>query len=726
MPRASASGTSDSVRGIQLRGLAPDQVLVLVNGKRRHANAVMDIEGLFPGTVAVDVNAIPGEAIDHIEILRDGAGAMYGSDAIAGVVNIVLKSGGRSGGVDTLYGANYTHFAPTDSTITDGRSRLVSADVGLHLGSEGAVHFGAEYRDTGATNRAGPTSASASYNSTPADLALNNHIVFASGDPATINKSLFYNASLPVIGGEYEAYSFATANWRHTWGDAFFRYPDDPTNVPSIYPSGYRPVSEGVGRDASVVAGLRSSVAGWKWDVSAREGYDTFSYGLANTLNASLGASSPTTFHVADFTYEERALNLDLARAVPVPVLSAPLNVSLGAEYMHGSYHTSRGDPASYAAGPFTYDAAFGEAIPPGSQGDNGLSPQDVVHLARHVSSLYVDLDDDLTSRLLLGLAGRYSDYSDYGSSWTGKFEVRYKITEDFLVRGSASNSFRAPALAQEGIRITTLNFNTTGTRLQNTAFLPPTTRLAEDNGGSPLRPETSMNYTAGFAWRGPASTSATLDLYQIKIRNRITPTGNIPVSDPNYPDIAAVTFLTNGLDTTTRGLDAVLSHTHVLGGGELKVSAAFNRNYVHQDALHDALANFGRVNEFALIPLEYGTPTTKLILSVAWAAPGWGLSARSTRYGIVYANSFDPTLPTIAGVNVQKYSPAWATDAEVRFDPLASVRIAVGGTDIFNRYPDRTTPLGAYYGAFPYNFANPLGLNGAFYYLRASWKFAP
>jgi iron complex outermembrane receptor protein len=722
MPRASSSGTSDSVRTIQLRGLAPDQVLVLVNGKRRHTNAVMDIEGLFPGTVAVDLNAIPEEAIDHIEILRDGAGAMYGSDAIAGVVNIVLKSGTAGGEVDALAGANHTYFAPTGETITDGRSKTVSFDYGVPLGQAGSIHFGADYRDTGATNRAGPTSSSASYNSTPADLALNDKVVFASGDPTTTNKSLFYNASWP--GGDgYELYSFGTYNYRDTWGDAFFRYPGDPTNVPSVYPAGYRPVSTGVSQDASVVIGTKLHRVGWTFDVSAREGYNTFAYGLENSLNASLGPQSPTSFHVADFTYEERALNLDVSRQLPLAGLDSPLDVALGAEYLHESYHTSPGDPASYEAGPYTYDAAYGEAIPPGSQGDNGLSPQDAVHLRRHVASAYVDLDQDVTSRLLLGLAGRYSNYSDYGSSTTGKFSARYKLTDDWLVRASASNSFRAPALAQEGIRITTLNFNASGTALQNTAFLPATDPLAAANGGLPLRPETSWNYTAGLAWRAPADTSVTLDAYEIRIHNRITPTGQISVDDPAYPAIAAVSFLTNGLDTTTRGLDLVANHVQSVVGGDLKVSAAFNRNYLHQDALRNALANSSAVNEVVLIPLEYGSPGTKLILSSDWSNAWWGASVRATRFGSLYAFSYDTTLPTLNGANVQKYSPAWTFDAELHVNPISTLTVAIGGTDIFNRYPDQTTPGGAYYGAFPYNYANPVGINGAFYYVRGTWK---
>lgn len=719
MPRASSSGTSDSVRTIQLRGLAPDQVLVLVNGKRRHANSVMDIEGLFPGTVAVDVNAIPPEAIDHIEILRDGAGAMYGSDAIAGVVNIVLKSGWGGGELEALYGENRSYFAPTGQTITDGRSKTVSGDYGLPIAG-GWIHFGADYRDTGATNRAGPTSSSASYNSTPADVALNNRVLFQSGDPATVNKSIFYNASFPLDGG-YEIYSFATANYRDTWGGAFFRYPGDPTNVSSIYPNGYRPVSTGVGQDVSVVAGVKGLFAGWKWDLSAREGYNSFSYGLENSLNASLGPESPTRFHVADFTYEERALNLDIARELPVAGIANPINLSVGAEYMHESYHTSPGDPASYEAGPFKFDGDFGESIPPGSQGDNGLAPQDAVHIRRHVSSLYIDADNDITERLLVGIAGRYSDYSDYGSSTTGKFSARFKFTDDLLIRGSVSNSFRAPALAQQGIRITTLNLNDTGTALQNTAFAPPTDPLAAANGGLALRPEKSVNYTAGLAWRAPANTAVTLDVYQIRIRNRITPTGQISVDDPAYPNVAAVSFLTNGLDTTTRGLDLVVSNNMRIAGGDLKLSGAFNRNYLHQDTLRNALANAGNVNETVLIPLEFGSPATKLVLSADWSNERWGASVQPIRYGSMYAFSYDSTLPTLNGANVQRYGAAWTVNAEAHVNLPGHLTVAFGGANIFNRYPDQTTPGDNYYGALPYNFANPVGINGAYYYVRAT-----
>ncbi|MBS0364684.1 MAG: TonB-dependent receptor [Proteobacteria bacterium] len=715
MPRASSSGTSDSVRAIQVRGLAPDQVLVLVNGKRWHTNASMDIEGLFPGTVAVDLNAIPVEAIDHIEVLRDGAGAMYGSDAVAGVVNIVLKSGMGPTDLRVGYGENHTHFAPTNSSITDGRNRTIDGSTSLRLGEQGSIRFGASYQNRGATNRAGPSSASwTSYNSTPADLALDGQVLFASGDPKLESTGVFYDANLPLTDA-LKFYSFATANWRGSRGAAFFRYPGDPGNVAAIYPNGFRPISTGTSNDLGLVAGLRGVAAGWNWDLSAAEGYNHFGYGLRNSLNASLGPASPTGFHVSDFVSTQQTVSLDLTRELPAG-LAAPLIASAGVQQIFEHYHTGAGDPASYAAGPYTVNG-FGEMIPPGSQGDSGLRPQDVVHLSRNVSALYVELENDVTPRLLLDVAGRYSHYSDHGSATTGKFAARFKLSEQLLLRGAISNSFRAPALAQTGIRFATLNFNSTGTGLQNNAWLPPSDPLAQLLGAQPLNPERSVNITAGLAWRSPARTFATVDLYQVRITDRIVPSTQLSVP-VGYPDIASVQFLTNTLDTTTRGLDLVAGQELSLGAGTLKLTAAFNRNYLHQDRERNPNVAGGQV----LVPLEYGSPATKLVLSGDWSWERWGARAQANRFGTVYAFSFDSNLPTINGWNVQRYDPLWSFDLEGRVKLGHGLQFVAGGTDVFNRYPARTTFDGSYGGAFPYNFVHPLGINGAYYYLNLSF----
>ena len=250
---------------------------------------------------------------------------------------------------------------------------------------------------------------------------------------------------------------------------------------------------------------------------------------------------------------------------------------------------------------------------------------------------------------------------------------------------------------------------------------MPPTDPLAVGLGGKPLKPERAVNTTAGVSYRMTPHSSATLDLYQVRIRDRITPTGSLYL-DPPTIDTASVTFLTNGLDTTTRGLDLVLSHDATVAGGELKLTAAFNRNYLRVDNANSSSAAI--LDGTVLVPLEGGSPSTKLILSSDWSNDGWGAHLQATRYGTMYAFSYDSNAVSYNGNPAQKYSPAWGIDLEGRVNLGTLLTLAVGGTDAFNRYPDRTLPGATYGGAFPYNYANPLGINGAYYYVRASYRF--
>ena len=587
-PRIESSGASDSVRGIQLRGLAPDQVLVLINGKRRHTSAVLDTESSFAGTVPVDINAIPANAIDHIEILRDGAGAQYGSDAVAGVINIVLKKARTGGSAQASYGANHTHFDPTGQTLTDGQSSNVSADYGVPLGDAGYFRFGAETRRRSPTERAGPSDAGwTSYNFTPADQALDGKVLFKSGDSRQRNNSAFYNALLPLANG-MDLYSFATVNDRQSDGSAYFRYPGDPSNVLALYPNGYRPVTHGDKRDVSLVAGVRGDAGAWHWDASARHGGDRFDYGVSQSVNASLGAASPTSFHLASFDFRQNALNLDATRAIEIG-LPAPLNLAVGAEWMRETYTSSPGDPASYAAGSIT-DA------PPGAQAGPGLRPSDRYDGSRQIRSVYLDAESDLTPRWLVGAAARYSDYSDFGSASTGKVSTRYKFTDEFLLRGSLSNSFRAPALVQTGFRFATLNFNADGTGLQTAALLPASDALARSFGAQALKPEKSTNLSLGLAWKPARATSLTVDAYVIRIRDRITRSSDLQsdavtayLAAQGRSDIQSVAYLANLLDTRTKGLDVVLNHDLALSGGKLNLNAALNLNNTSLDKVRQS-----------------------------------------------------------------------------------------------------------------------------------------
>jgi iron complex outermembrane receptor protein len=729
-PRIESSGASDSVRGVQLRGLAPDQVLVLINGKRRHASAVLDTESSFAGTVPVDVNAIPPGAIDHIEILRDGAGAQYGSDAVAGVINIVLKQQRTGGSASVSYGANHTDFKPTDEKKTDGQTKIVNADYGVPLGDAGFFRFGAESRSRNPTQRAGFSDAGwTSWNYTPADQALDGKVVFKSGDSQSLNNYLFYNALLPVSDG-VDLYSFATANKRKSDGSAYFRYPGDPSNVEAVYPKGYRPVTHGDASDLSVVAGVRIASAGWNWDLSARHGSNIFNYDVNNSLNASLGAQSPTSFHLATFDYRQNALNADVTRELDWGV---PVNLAVGAEFSRETYVSSPGDAASYAAGPFT-DA------PPGAQAGPGLRPQDVFDGSRNLRSVYADIESDLTKQLLVGAAARYSDYSDFGNASTGKLSARYKFTDDFLLRGSVSNSFRAPALVQTGFRFSTLNFNSDGTGLQTASLLPASDPLARAFGAQNLKPEKSTNLSLGLAWKPARNTSFTLDGYRIKIKDRITRTSDLQsdaatayLAGIGRSDIQSVAYLANLLDTTTTGLDAVLNHDLSFAGGKLDLNAALNLNKTRIDSVHQSSAALAKIdpdltvltNE-SLFRIRNASPKNKLVLSADWQAAQWSLLARATRFGALKDFSYDDEAPVEDGVHIQRFAAVWTLDLEAQYKLTKQLTLAVGADNLLDRYPQRVreTNNATYGGALPYNFINPIGVNGAYFYGRLRYTF--
>ncbi|SDH17057.1 MULTISPECIES: TonB-dependent siderophore receptor [unclassified Duganella] len=729
-PRIESSGASDSVRGVQLRGLAPDQVLVLINGKRRHASAVLDTESSFAGTVPVDVNAIPPGAIDHIEILRDGAGAQYGSDAVAGVINIVLKQQRTGGSASVSYGANHTDFKPSDETKTDGQTKIVNADYGVPLGDAGFFRFGAESRSRNPTQRAGFSDAGwTSWNYTPADQALDGKVVFKSGDSQSHNNYAFYNALLP-LGDGIDAYSFATANQRKSDGSAYFRYPGDPSNVAAVYPNGYRPVTHGDSTDVSIVAGVRIASGGWNWDLSARHGSNKFDYDVSNSLNASLGAQSPTSFHLASFDYRQNAVNADLTRKLNFGV---PVNLAIGAEYIRETYTSAPGDAASYAAGAVT-DA------PPGAQAGPGLRPQDAFDGSRHISSVYVDIESDITRQLLVGAAARYSDYSDFGSASTGKLSARYKFTDQFLLRGSLSNSFRAPALVQTGFRFSTLNFDSDGSGLQTASLLPASDPLARAFGAQDLKPEKSTNLSLGLAWKPARNTSFTLDGYRIRIKDRITRTSDLQsdaatayLAGIGRSDIQSVAYLANLLDTTTTGLDAVLNHDLSVTGGKLNLSAALNLNKTRIDSVHQSSAALAQIDpdltvltDTSLFRIRNASPKNKLVLSADWQAAQWGLLARATRFGPLKDFSYDEDAEVVDGVHAQRFGAVWTLDLEAQYKLTKQLTLSLGADNILDRYPQRVreTNNATYGGALPYNFINPIGVNGAYFYARARYTF--
>jgi len=467
-PRQSNSGLGDHVRAAQLRGMSPDHVLVLVNGKRQHTASVVSLEtkiGL--GTNPFDFNTIPLIAIKRIEILRDGAGAQYGSDAIAGVINIVLKDASQGGSVTASYGQHRTDFDPIDDDIDDGDTFSVAADYGFAVGDGGSLRIGAEYRTRDETNRAGIGVLPFFEDQTPANLALDPARVFAPGDGEADDFYLFYNATIPV--GEREFYSFGRYSNRDTDGTGFFRYPDGFTSLPSVHPNGFRPITTGDNTDTSLSVGLRGNNFNSDWDLSLTVGKNDFDSGVESSANPSLGAASPTTFDLGSFEFTQTTLNADVVREFELDRLSSPVTFAYGAEVRFEDYETSAGDPASYEAGPFIAGI--------GAQAGPGLPADRVADVDRTVYAAYVDVEADLSDQFSIGAAARFEDYDDFGNALTGKLSGRFAVTGAFAIRGAVGTSFRAPSLAQTGYERATTNFGDGG-MLELFRLLPVTTRM--------------------------------------------------------------------------------------------------------------------------------------------------------------------------------------------------------------------------------------------------------
>ncbi|HCK85376.1 MAG TPA: TonB-dependent receptor [Hyphomonadaceae bacterium] len=718
-PRQSNSGSSDHVRGGQLRGLSPDQLLVLVNGRRRHTSAIVNSETkIGRGAAAVDFNTIPLSAVRRIEVLRDGAGAQYGSDAIAGVVNVILDDRASGAELAATYGAHVTDLDPIGRSITDGETFTIDASMGLPLG-DGFLRFGGDFETRDATNRAGFDQIPFFVAPTPANLALHGQRNYAEGDPEVEDWNLWFNAASRFPFGE--VYGFGTYGERDTIGITFFRYPDSFDNVAAIYPQGFRPESLGFNEDLSLTAGLRSELGGWELDTSVTFGRNEFEYGVQNSLNASLGAASPTRFRSGAFTFEQASVNADLVRSFDTPLFHGPLTLAFGAEFRNEAFESERGEPASYEAGPF--DLAIG------AQGAPGLTPDDGADIERDVWSFYGELGADLTERLFVEAAARYEDYSDFGEEATGKIALLYRLTDDIRLRGAISNSVRAPALQQIGFSDTTLNFGV-GRTLVRTRTLPVDNTIAQSLGAKALNPETSVNFSLGATARLTDNLTLTIDAFRIEVDDRITLSDRFfgPAfeafvqAEPGGGDIQSVRFFTNAIDTETEGVDIVLSYARPLFSGELELSAAYTyattdiARFAPTPAALTALdPSFALIGVEEINTIEEAAPNSKLILSAAWSNETWRVSSRLSRLDSTvrvfnFGGGFEPR---------QEYGTEYQLDGEAEYHLNAHASIAFGGANLLDEYPDRSSSDINFFGNLPYDILSPVGVNGRYLYGR-------
>lgn len=714
-PRPTITDGTDSVRPATLRGLGPDQVLVLINGKRRHNGALVHVNGsIGRGSTGVDLNAIPASAIQRIEILRDGAAAQYGSDAIAGVINIVLKSGAIPATL-TAKGGMTTHG--------DGGLFDVSASRGWKIG-RGGVFGTVEFRDRGETNRAGPDPRD---QITAGDAGRNNVLQpnFHWGDADARDLMTFANAEFPITAGTTSFYAFGGLSRRTGSHGGFFRRALQDTNWPQIYPLGYLPLIEPEIIDFSSSAGVRGTRAGWFWDASAQYGYNSFDFNVRNSLNVSMGpVNNQTEFYSGSLVFDQMLANLDLARQVDAG-LSGPLNVAVGAEFRRETYQIIAGEPNSYLdAG---HPNQFGGRAVPGAQVFPGFRPSNEVDTGRSSIATYADLDANVHRLIRVGLAGRYEHYTDFGNTADGKLTVRVEPDPEVVVRFAASTGFRAPALAQSHFSAISTNFLAVGGQLVpfEVGTFPVSSPQARVLGAADLKPEQSIHLSGGVVWNPIVPVEITADVYRVDIDDRIAVSGNFTggrITELLLPlGATGARFFTNAIDTRTVGADVTATYSVDLrAASRLRLSAAYNTTDNEIRRIADTppqLAGFQSVlfDRVERRRIECGQPRNNYRFSGDWNRGRFGSVARLARYGqycIVDRAVVD-----------QDYSPEWVTDVEGTYQ-MGKALLGIGVQNLFDTFPDENAEANANLGIFPYPSHAPFGMNGRFIYTRMTYRF--
>ena len=741
-PRPSITDGTDTVRPATLRGLGPDQVLVLVNGKRRHQSSLVHLNGsIGRGSTGVDLNAIPISAIDHVEVLRDGASAQYGSDAIAGVINIVLRSGVSPPALTSKFGLSKGSF-PGNSCTSNGLTCVEGDDIGFADGGlfdaggswglragTGQVTIAAEYRGHDRTNRASfdPRDQIVAGDAGTKVVSEPNH---RWGDPDTKDVMTFVDASVPLDSRQTRVlYGFGGYSRRLSSSAGFYRRSLDARNWPQIYPLGFLPLIEPTVVDAAGTAGVRGLVNRWTYDASAGFGRNTFAFEVGNSLNVSLGPlAGPDKTHFDAGTLElgQFVGNFDLSRAFRVGRLAGPLNVAVGAEYRHENYVIRAGEPDSYDDGGVPNQ--FGGRAAIGAQVFPGFRPSNQADESRHSFAGYVDVEGDFVSWLRVGGAVRTEDYSDFGGTLDGKLTLRVQPDPRFVLRGSVSTGFRAPSLGQSFFSSTATNFLNLGQGLVpvESLTLPVASAPAQVLGATPLKPENSLNAGAGVVVSPTSRMSIAVDYYRIAIDDRIVLSGNFTA-----PEIAillapfganSARFFTNAIDTRTNGVDVTAAYRLALGSaGDLQLHAGYNNTLtevVGEVATPPQLRQFSSVlfDRIERRRIECGQPRDNLRLDGDWRRNRLGLYVNVARYGEFCSFTQNPA-------DDQEFRPKWLTDVEASFRP-AGYLVAVGVQNVFNVFPDRNSAINSFNGIQTFPSHSPFGMNGRALYARIGATF--
>lgn len=746
-PRPGLADGTDTIRPATLRGLAPDQTLVLLNSKRRHASSLVNVNGTIGrGAAAVDLNTIPTAAVGSIEVLRDGASAQYGSDAIAGVINVRLKEARDGGDLTLSYGWRETEYeVPTGSppagatwsapskikrSESDGETLTASLWKGFALGESGFLTVAAEFKDQARTERGG-WDARQQYplvngGFDPREQTIDRFNAWY-GEPELDQKTIFVNAGGDLAGGAH-LYGWASYQDRDARSAGFFRRANDDRNTIQIYPNGFLPIIAPTVTDFSAAGGVTWDWGDWKMDSSLVFGYNEMQFTIENTLNRSLGPLSPTEFDAGGFDYDQLVFNFSGVREFDFGGFDSPVNLAAGLEARREGYSIFAGERDSYRNGGVLLPN--GNPTASGAQVFPGFRPENEVDENRTAVGAYVDLEANVTEKLLASIAVRAEDYSDFGSNFSGKLAGRYDFTDAFALRASVQNGFRAPSLPQQYFATTSTNF-IGGIPFDITTF-PVTDPIAQALGAEPLDAEESVNLSIGAVLQlGPVSI--TIDAYRIDIDDRIVLSENLTAAnvreyleDLGFIGSGGGRFFINGVDTETEGVDVVVNWplaTDRAGNWDFTLVANFNSTDVTRvpavpelEDLDPAPVLFGRVN---VLTFEEGNPKDKFAAAVNWksASEKWGATARATRYGSALdpdanpANDFDLGAKTLV-------------DLEGRYSLTEKVKLALGAENLLDEYPDAFPLSRNGTGNTPFTNFSPFGRSGRFVYGRVSVGF--
>jgi len=735
------SDGTDHVDPGTLRGLGPDQLLVFVNGKRRHSSSLINVNGTVGrGAVGTDFNAIPLSAIDHIEILRDGASAQYGSDAIAGVINIILKEQTNVFSINAAYN-------PT--LAGDGQEVNLNANYGLEFENGGFLNVNSEFMQRESYNRAGDYTGNVYSLDDSLDQALitqndfwnqtpfEDQRIMEIGSAAAFDASTFGNLLLPMRNkGEF--YANGGISYRQGKGRGFYRLPwQEEKVVEEFHPNGFSPEIQTDIVDNSVTMGMRNEKNGWLIDLSNSSGNNTFDFTVNNSNNASMGLASPTTAYAGGFEYNQNITNFDFSKKLDSVWFLKGFNMGFGSEFRVERYEITAGESASWLDGGDT--TSNGSPKVAGIQVFPGFQPQNALRKNRTNFAAYADFEMNMTLKWLIVAAARFENYSLFGSNLSWKVASRYKFNDKFSIRASYNTGFRAPSLHQ-------IYFSNVGTQFVNGEALQVGTFNNESAtalafGTSGLMPETSDNVALGFTAKLFENFSLSADAYYIHIEDRIVLSGQLGAGfESILKPVGASTaqFFLNGINTETFGFDVGADYSVKLGKGLFKAKAAFNYSKTNVlgsiettgilQGAEDLLFNREEISR-----LEVAQPRTKGILTLNYTLNRWSFLLKNTRFGevqYIHPSDEDQTdwqLNDFTGQiesRDQTFSAKIVTDALIGFEVNSYFTVSLGGNNLFNIYPDKHYhSANTSSGNFVYSRrVQQFGVRGASYFVKLNF----